>query len=175
VATKFNLLPVRAGSSKELKKISGIFQKLTIALFFVLILICGIGGGFLFYLTREVNNLNQEQDNLRKSIANLESTEQGLVLIKDRADKIQTLMTMRGELDSFLKQKEITDNLPPDVYFRGSKVSGDTSKLELLSARSRPLTELLENLVRNNKFPNLVLNGIDLDPFSGYGIVLQVF
>ncbi len=175
MARKFNLLPVDLAESKEIEKFSKTLLGLSI-FFAVVSVVIGISGlaGYFFY-SKELTKLGQEQENLKTSIKNLESTEQGLVLIRDRTQKIANILTSRITEGTFSKQMKIVENMPQDVYFKGSEITVQESGLDLLTQRSLVLSNFFTDLVKRQDLGNLVLKELNFNPGRGYFFTLQIY
>jgi len=90
-----NLLPKEPKKTKEVEKTTRLIGNATYFIAIILTIIGPLGGLTVYKFTRDLTKLKVENETLRSSIANLESTEQGLVLLKDRVGKIQTILGNR--------------------------------------------------------------------------------
>jgi hypothetical protein len=172
---KINLLPKEPRRSKEVDRFLRLIKNATyfIAIFFIF---AGpVSGLLIFKFTRDLGKLKAENETLRASITNLESTEQGLVLLKDRITKIQTILASRQSVGLHAKQTEVVASLPDGLSFQESELGNDVSRISLLAVSSQALQTFLKSVSANDHYLSLILSGFTFNPYLGYTFDLQVF
>jgi len=173
MALKINLLPEDHVKDKKAKRISRIVRTGTLAILALFILIGGAEAGILYYLSQQLDDLAQEQSNIKLSIANLESTEQNLVLIKDRVQKIQELLNNRPDEEIISKQKLITNALLTNLSVKSIVIRPPDYNIEITAASSLSVADLFQELSQKPGFDSLVLETTSFNPYEGYVLNLK--
>src|SRR3989344_2426496 len=92
-ALKINLLPGDLAPKASVLKLANALKKLSL-LGFALFLVGTLGGvAFFIYLTTEVESLRTSQEQPKKTISSLEQTEQRIILVRDRVQKAEKIIT----------------------------------------------------------------------------------
>lgn len=170
-----NLLPKEPKKTKEVEKTTRFIKNATYFIAIILTIIGPLGGLTVYKFTRDLNKLKVENETLRNSIANLESTEQGLVLLKDRVGKIQSILNNRQSIQIHAKQAEIIESLPDGLALDQTELKSDVSRVSLLAISSKALAGFLKDVSGNNHYLSLILSDLSFNPYLGYTFDLQVF
>ncbi|GEM_PF-3188098 len=175
MATKINLLPEQLAVGEELDKITGIIKIAIGILAAVSFFVAVLAVSYTFYLTKELDRLNQENASYKQSVVSLESTEQGLVLVKDRIQKIQTILDSQQNEALLGKQKTITDFFDETTSVEDSSIVQGSSRLELKTTNSQSLASLITQIIESkNDFSKVNISNISFSPFSGYSMNLII-
>lgn len=171
----FNLLPKDKTLSEKAIKTNKLLTKVAIATGVAFLLITAAGTGAYFLLNHQLNVAKQKQSDLTTSVQNLQSTEAGLILIKDRVQKVDSVLAARSSETSFEKQKSILDSAGGDISFKTSDIDTSRSVLELSSTSSLELLNLMQKLNARDDFATLYLNELLFNPLQGYTAKFEVF
>src|SRR3989344_2162633 len=172
MAAKINLLPGELETGEGVNKTTKVLSYF--AVFFTLILLLiGIGGGaYIYFLNQEVTKLDQENSSLLQSIRVLESTEQQLVLVKDRLLKIQGLLSNRSEETLFQKQKDLVAVLPEETIFDTSAIERGDSRISLISSSSVSLLGLFNDFTSSSLYTKVIMQSMGYADTSGFEVEL---
>lgn len=170
---KINLLPTRHKDATEVSGLRRLIRILTISSVVLSLSLAALGLAVIFLLSNQLKNLSRQQSELKTSITSLESTEQSLVLVKDRVQKIQELLSASADRDILTKLRFIADSLPPDLLISNSDLSSSGSFVELTAFSSSAIKELFSTLVKNKQFSSLILEDLKFNPVLGYQFTLN--
>lgn len=153
-------------TSKALFKIFTVFMT-----FFVVFALTSFA--VLFLLNFKISGLNKDIKTLEAQIVANQSTEQKLVLIKDRIKKIELL---RSE-DKIANQIKILDeNL--DLVERPNEIVGlELAKtgpiISVLTENSSDMTRYLNTLIDTGKYKDIKIVSLSYNPQRGYVVDLS--
>lgn len=170
---KFNLLPKDSSLNKDVLRLT---KALKVAITAIVVTACvgGMAGAsMIYYYTNLLNKEKDQYQSMRSTVTSLENTEQSLVLIKDRAQKLAEILNSRQNATTFLKQKALAANLPENVSFSGNSIQQTESRLDLVSGNSRSLADLLKALP-SGELETVVVRQITYNPSVGYMLSLYV-
>lgn len=170
MAVKLNLLPSEYAVGTGLSKALGITRMLGV-IGLAAFLIFGIGMGAFFLISSgELNSLKTNNDSLKSQILAEATSEQQLVLLKDRVKKIQTALG----LPSSIKNLTSIDSILPtsSESFTLSELSVDTTKIALnATLRSNAdLSTFMKSLAGVMDFKFVTLSSFAFNPTSGYSV-----
>ena len=174
MAIKLNLLPPELAIDKNLSsllKLSRSLGVISIAAFLIFVL--GVGG-FFIVSTVTLNNLNTNTDALKKQIADQETSEQQIVLLKDRIKKISLVQSTPGSLNNLVAIDPFLLNLTADSSV--SELSVDSQKTQLLLnfKSNSQLSTFLDTLSASDVFKTVVISSFSLSPVSGYSVGVNI-
>jgi Tfp pilus assembly protein PilN len=174
MAYTFNLLPPELVTGKEVARAVNIMK--TIAIFAVLLfaVLAAVGVTSVLYYQNQFTALSEQHDSLKTTVQSMEATEQGLVLVKDRTQKIQQILDSRTNEIVLGKHKEIVDTLPEGVTFRETDIDRDKASLDISSTGAGPVSELMTRLTQSEKYKKLVLDAISFNALFGYVLSLEI-
>lgn len=170
MAIKLNLLPPEYGTLGQLGKILRVTRALgviSMALFFVFAL--GVSAFFVIS-TININNLNSEIDSLKAQVTAQQTTEQKIVLVKDRIGKIKTILASPDALKNlaavspYISGASGIESLP-DLTIDPSKVD-----MILNFKTNSSLTNFISQISRDKNFTNVVLSSFNYSSTTGYSV-----
>lgn len=167
---KLNLLPQALMVSKSLNGVLKTIRALNVILVIAfLIFVVGIGGFFLISKST-LSSVEKNVDRLKTQIIAQESSEQQLILLKDRLSKISGIRTSRSILDNINNVNSLVSNL--SVNSEISELDMDLTKIKLsMTIRSNDdLTMFMKNLGNTNIFKTIILTSFGFNPLSGYAL-----
>jgi len=171
---KFNLLPKDSAANKDVVRATKALKVISM----VIIVIASIGGmagaSALYYYNNLLNKEKDRHQSLKSTVNNLENTEQSLVLIKDRAEKLSEIVGNRQSANIFLKQKQVVDDLPENMSFSATTIFPAETRLDVLSTSSRSMVSMFEDLNTREDLQTVVIKQISFNPSLGYTVSLFV-
>lgn len=169
---EINLIPTELAPKGLSVRLAQILRNVATA-GFVLVVVAGVGLGSFFLLTSlEIKNSNTRQDQLKTQIKSLESTEQSLVLLKDRISKAKQVMGADTISPVIVKTDAIISVLPPSVQAKEIDIA-DLTKFTVTVSDTSQLTQFMSALMAANKFLHVDLKGFSFSPASGYLVSLE--
>jgi len=109
-------------------------------------------------LNRSLSGTKQRQESLKTSIKALEQTEQRLVLVKDRLDKAESVISLANTSEEELALQQILSLIPDGVVFLKSSLSTEAIEVEVRAQDSITLSRLLSVLVPGNMLRPIIWN-----------------
>lgn len=174
-AQKVNLLPLDLAPKESVVKLSNNLKKIAV-LGFSLFLVAALSSlAFYFYLTNEVVRVSGQVEQKKKSIISLEATEQRLILIRDRVQKAEKVLSTSPTEKRIDSLTTLSKSFPAEITFTNVEISEDRIDLTLLAANSLALREGLNALQDSGLFKRVEMASFGLSPKSGYFISLQLF
>jgi len=171
-----NLIPKQPSDNKQVAQIT---KFLKIGSILTLILLAVVGGAVLsvsFYFSNQLQEEAGLQKSLKTEIENLESVETVMLLMKDRAQKAQTILQSRNTESKYLVFKNIVQDLSGDVALEEIKLDETQIAFEISASNSQELSKLLTDaLSQVEDGQTLTLVEVDYSYFTDYSsnFVLQ--
>lgn len=166
-----NLLPTEKKQSKDTQRSVQLLTRIAIAVG-VIVIIEGIAGvAALYFLNTKLTQVQQKHDSTVAQISALEATEQGLVLVKDRLQKVQTVLADRATYTNLEKLNKVVNGLTPDTAKLDKiELTSSGSKLTLGSTNSNELKNLVNQMGDSSIFSSSVIRSLSFSPLSGFEI-----
>lgn len=143
-------------------------QKASYAAVAVFIVLVVISFSYLFILSTQITSSNTTQGSLKTSISSLESTEQRVVLMKDRISKINALTKEEDTQELIGAFESITKQVPITAVLIAGEVTDEASKISYLMPSSSSLVELMAVVSANEDYEIVLLKAFSYTPSSGY-------
>jgi hypothetical protein len=174
-AKKFNLLPQKPVDNKLVIKNTANVKKAATIMSVVLVIALSISVGIIWFTNKNLNSLIAQNKDLKQKVIALENTETSLILVKDRLDKLQTLMEKRKSFDTFHLQADIVRALPEDVIYSRSDINlGSKADLQLKTSHSLLLADLIKDLESRDSLSSFKVNKISFDYQHGYIVDFEI-
>jgi Tfp pilus assembly protein PilN len=175
MARDINLLPPEKRMAKGVSRAIFFLRTLS-TLFLGMITFFALSGIFLIFIfNRRLNDLKTSNQNLKTSVANLQSSEQSLVLVKDRTQKLERIFAKRENEDHLTKQIAMVNSLPEKVRFQKSELEVGMSRLGLASGSSIALSQLLKSISVDENLKDLKIEKINFNALLGFEVDLEVY
>lgn len=163
-----NLLPTDISPKGPVVKISSLIKNLAV-ISFTLFLLTAFGMLAVFVLNSvQIRSLNQTSEELKTSIKSLETTEQGLVLVKDRLSKANLVLAVESGGDEAAGLGTITAGLPASVALTEAVISKDVLETTFVATDSQGLTTLMAQIISQEAFAKVDLVSFSFNPNAGY-------
>lgn len=173
MAVKVNLLPENYTAKKGVALISRWIK--TATLVSLVISIFSAIGLLAFFLIRssELKNLQRNLTTLEGELSALNTSEQKLVLLKDRLEKIKAVKSLTSANESLDTIEPVINLLPQDASV--SEISVDTQKIDasFIFRDTVALSAFLDNLESSGSFSAITLTSFGYTSQAGYLVGLR--
>lgn len=167
---KMNLIPKDMSISPKTVKSVKTVNYMSIVLGSALSLCVLAGIIYIVYLNTVKVSSQQQIENLKTQITNLQSSEQKLILVKDRLTKISAIQkdeSIADTLDSFI---DFSNSISQDstINIMDTKLSSSKSEVTVSADSSLSINRVLGFLGSGQVYKNVVMNTLGFNPLSGY-------
>ena len=170
----FNLLPPDLTPREEIIKISNFIKRISVVGYSVVLISAAIFVGAFFVLSNQLKTSISEQENWKVQISSLEETEQRLVLIKDRLEKVSKILKSATAADEIESLSQTQSILPEGVILREAKLSTGNSEMRLLTQNSSSTAQLLAKLLASGIYKKVELKALDFNQTVGFSLELNL-
>lgn len=163
-----NLLPTEISPKGPLVRISNLIKNLAI-ISFTIFLLAAFGMIAFFILNSiQTRSLNQSSETLKASIQSLETTEQGLVLVRDRLAKAKLVLAEESGGDEVEGLVSLIPGLPVSASLTEGVISKDTLEVTFVATDSQGLSALMALIISQDAFTKVDLVSFSFNPNAGY-------
>jgi hypothetical protein len=170
-----NLLPQEMGSNpkadKLVKKIKGYLVNELI----ILTLVVAAGLGAYFYYTNQVSLSEARVNDLKRQISSQESSEQKLMLIKDRVNKADSVLSKDATSTKIAQLELLLDIFPSGVSLNKADINEDRLEVELSAANTSSLVNFLSLVMNNGDYSRIDMVSLDYTNEKAFSITLDLF
>lgn len=165
-----NLLPQQQTNTKVASRAKkyGTYASLFLI---TLSLIYGTIYGF-FYLSGTISS--SSTDKLENDIKALQSTEQKMVLIRDRLSKASSILATASANDESLSFTGINATLPEGIVIQNSKLSPSEFTLSVKADSSQQIGEFIRSLVNSKKYAQIDLISMTFNAKDRYFVEIKI-
>lgn len=168
MAIKVNLLPPEYTTTKGLARFLKAAQGLgVISIAFFLVFTLGISG---FYIISSITlrSLNSDIDSLKNQISAQETSEQQIVLLKDRLSKIKTVLALPSSIENFKAATPYISSLSPTTSLSEATIDSQKIDMTLIVRSNADLVSLLQKFSGGNEFASVAMTNFTFSPSGGY-------
>ncbi len=170
---QINLLPIEITPKGFSVRLATILRNVA-TVGFIILLIAGVGIGAYFLITStEIRTSNTKQEQYKSVVKSLESTEQSLVLLKDRVGKVKTVLGLNTVGPGIEKAGAIISTFPPGIEAKEIQIA-ELTKFTVSVTDTAELTKFMSAAIAANKFKKIDLRGFSFSPSGGYLISLEM-
>lgn len=163
-----NLLPTDISPKGPIVKLSNLLKNLAV-IAFAIFLLAAFGMVAMFILNNaQIKDLEARSEALKTSIRSLETTEQSLILVKDRLGKAKQALALESGKDETEGMEIITSGLPSGVTLSEAVISKDVLDATFITLDSESLASLMAIIISQNTFKKVELISFSFNPNSGY-------
>lgn len=174
MAIKLNLLPPELAVDKNLNIIIKTVRSLgIISIASFLIFIVGLVGFFIMS-SITLKNLTSDIDVSKNKIIAQEASEQQIILLKDRINKISTIQNLPTSLKNIIAIEPFLANLSPDSLLSELDIDSQKAQLLLNFKSNNDLGTFFRNLSGSEVFKSVVLSSFSLNPATGYSVSINI-
>lgn len=174
MAVKFNLLPPELSVSKNLNNALKTLRALDVIAVAVFLVFC-IGLGVFFVISfLSLNNINSSITQLKSKVSAQESSEQQIVLLKDRLKKITALQSQPNALSNLTVIESFLLNLSPATSISQMQVDSTKIDLSLDFSVNSDLSAFLSALKNSSAFKSVTMSSFSFNPTTGYLVDVNI-
>jgi hypothetical protein len=169
-----NLLPINLVPKVSVVRFASGFKKASIIMFGLFSLAAlGLGGWYVFNAI-EISTLQKTEADLKASVILLEATEQKMVLVRDRLDKIQKVWETDDSSVTIAKLKEIAEIYPADTKIGNITAGRLDIDQNLILSSSSSVNNLFSQLdAMGSNYEKIELVSLVYSPAVGYATNLK--
>jgi len=165
-----NLLPQNLQISKSLGKVLKTTKALGV-ISIVVFIISALGvGAFFIYSKITLTNLQTEVTKLKSQVKAMESSEQQLVLLKDRLAKITSIKSAPNATKNITNVDTLFVGLSPSSMMEMANISSNKMDISMSIASNEDISLFLKNIKDTDIFSKVDLSTFGYSPGVGYSI-----
>jgi hypothetical protein len=168
-----NLLPQELRPKTYAIKLSKSLRKIANVGLVVLFIAIAIIGGVYGFLTYRSRTIVSNGDKVTRDIKTLESTEQKLVLVQDRLNKVNTVLGAQNASDTASIFYEVSKALPEGVVISESKLDSTYANITIMANSSMLISKFISELTSLG-YKNIMLKSFGFDKEIGYRVEVSV-
>lgn len=173
MAIKIDLLPIESKIKGSYIKAAKFAKTLGLILISIYLLGSIFVTGYILVLNSQIGSIENNIEKLKIDIRSLESSEQKIVLLKDRISKIKYIMTLKSANTGLDSIKDIIDKLDENSSVTELKI--DTSRIEAsFNLKSTSALYSFMNNLQSQQFTNLKIDNFTFNPNTGYLISVVI-
>ena len=174
MATKINLLPPGFGVTGNLGKILKAVRMVgVIGLAFFLVFGLGISIYFIVS-TITFNALKSETNSLKEQVKTLQTTEQQIVLLKDRIGKINMALGLPEAIKNLIAIEPFISNLSSSASLNQLEIDPQKIELSLQFRSTADTSAFIKSLSDMKDFRSVVLTSFGYDSTNGYTVGISI-
>ncbi|KKR69655.1 MAG: hypothetical protein UU12_C0040G0013 [Candidatus Woesebacteria bacterium GW2011_GWA2_40_7b] len=174
MATKINLLPPGFGVTGNLGKILKAVRMVgVIGLAFFLVFGLGISIYFIVS-TITFNALKSETNSLKEQVKTLQTTEQQIVLLKDRIGKINMALGLPEAIKNLIAIEPFISNLSSSASLNQLEIDAQKIDLSFQFRSTADTSAFIKSLSDMKDFRSVVLTSFGYDSTNGYTVGISI-
>jgi hypothetical protein len=167
---KLNLMPSGLLISKSLSKVLKTVKAINVILIAIFIIFI-VGVGIYFILSSiSLKNTETKVEQLKSQIVLQETSEQQLIILKDRLTKISAAKASPDSLKNLSGVNTVLANLSQDSSISQMDVSPTKIDLTMTIRSNTDLTNFIKNVEETNLFKSILLSSFGYSSTGGYNI-----
>lgn len=175
MAVKVNLLPEDLAVKKGTAKIAKLFKSLT-TISLVVALVVGVGLLIFFLVSYfQLKGLESNIADVEAQVKAQETTEQRVVLLKDRLTKIKQIQAIEDASKPIEDISPFLNTLPVEASLGEFDVDSDKIDASFRFASSTSLNDFFTSLLDFDAFPRATLTSFGFNPNNGYLVGVRFF
>jgi len=172
---RINLLPQELKPKGYVLKLSKTLNKLALISIAILLAAAFVFlGSFIFFSQQTKASLGR-QESLKSEIRALEATEQKLILVKDRIQKIGKVLNVENTTEELGVLKQIVEILPEGVSFNSVGISDSSVELEVTAPNLLSIGQFFLSIINSQGFQKVTVTGFSYKLETGYVVGLIFF
>lgn len=170
MAIKLNLLPPKYGALGNVGKVLKATRALGViamALFFVFALAVS---AFFIISTITINNLNSDVNSLKSQVTAQQTSEQQIVLVKDRIGKIKTVLATPDALKNLTAINTYISGLSGTTALTDLSIDPLKVDMSLTFRTNADLTNFMTQISQDKNFGSIALTSFGFAAATGYSV-----
>lgn len=173
-AINLNLLPPEYSVSGPLGKSIKLIKSLNVIFLAVFLVFVLSASAFFLISSLSLKNMQSQEDGLKSQISAQETSEQQIVLLKDRLGKIKTLNSQNDNSQIVAALDPEVGSLPGSATLSDLSISSQKTEIAVIFSDANDFSSFLKGLTNSQKFKSIVLTSFGLNPLSGYLVSLKL-
>ena len=168
MAIKVNLLPEALTVKKGTAAVAKILRSISVVSL-VIAIVLGLGLlGFFIVSSFELRSVQTNVESLKNQIKSQETTEQRMVLLKDRLAKIKLVSAIPSSSKALTSISPVLQTLPADASLGELAIDSQRIDSSFSFRNSVSLSSFFGNLKSFGAFPVITLASFGFNPSSGF-------
>ena len=168
MAVNLNLLPQDLRVSKGINNVIRLTRSINVILVVIFIVSIIGAGAFLIISSIRLNSIQSEITKLEQQVKAQETSEQQLVLLKDRISKISTARSYLNATKNIENINSVLTNTLSAVKIDSLSITPSKTDISLTLLSNEDLKTYLKNLKESGKFKSVDLYSFDYNKNIGY-------
>lgn len=169
-----NLLPKDLTPKEGVVKVSDLIKKFVTIGFTALLISLLAFIGFYYYINEKIKEAQVRQEAIMIEISALEQTEVRLVLVKDRLQKSESILSIDTAKNEVLSLSSLLEILPSGSEISQTVLSQNETTVVIELDSSKTLSELLARLVSSGIYSTITITSLGYNQLTGYSIALRL-
>lgn len=174
MALKINLLPPESTVSGPMGQLIKITRALNIILLGGFILFAFGLSAFFIFNSLKLQNINSEIAQLKSSVSAQESSEQQVVLLKDRLGKVQLLQSLPSSMKNMVNIDNFLATIEGNATLTELDVDSQKTDISMLFRNNADLSNFLRSITSSKLFKSATLSSFGFNPASGYLVSIHL-
>lgn len=174
MAIKVNLLPTEKRVGKGLQRILRVTRMLGV-ISLVIFILFGLGMiAFFVFNSISLGNLKTANGDLEDRITGLETSEQKIVLLKDRVGKIKSLFSIPSAINNLDSVNTVLSPLSKDTTISELNVNPTKVSMSINFKSAADIGVFLTGLKDTKSFQTVSISSFSFNPVSGYLVSIAI-
>lgn len=169
-----NLLPQNLQVSKGLDGVLKTTKALGVILIVTFIVFAIGAAGYFIYSKITLNNLQTNIEQLKSQVKAQESSEQQLVLLKDRLAKISSVRSAPNSSKNITGLDSLFTNVSPQSSANQIDVSSQKINITMMIRSNEDLVTFIQNLKNTKLFKTVTLTSLGYTTNLGYSMIVNL-
>ena len=174
MAIKINLLPPESTVSGPLGQVIKVTRMLNVIFLGGFIVFIFVLGGLFIFNSLKLQNLNTNIAQLKSQVSAQETSEQQVVLLKDRIGKIQLLQTLPNSMKNITNIDTFLNTVEGNSTLTELDVDSQKTDISMLFSNNNDLSNFLKSITSSKLFKSAVLSSFGFNPASGYLVSIHL-
>ena len=170
--SEINLLPQELKPSGTILRLSKNLKNIALLAVVILFLSVTLSLGAYFILDNRISTSASNQEDLKQQIKALQQTEQRLVLIKDRLEKINSISKKPRANDEVERLNIVSALFPENTYVKAVELDVNNAAVAISSERLDNIATYLASVVSSGEYVQINLAFLEYDSKQGYVVGL---
>lgn len=167
-----NLVPEELKPKRAILGLANYLKRVAIVGFVVFFVTVVVSVGGFLIVRSQLQESIKRQDELKVSIDALKETEQKLVLVKDRLEKVDKIFGLDFLDEEVSVLENVLLNIPQGVIFRKADLKSGVTDITLVADTSSSLAEFLASILATSAYRKIEMTGFSYTPETRYSIGL---
>ncbi len=169
---EINLLPEELKPKSSYIKLSSFLKKFALLGVIILLFFLSASLGVGIFLDKRISVSLKNQESLKNKIKALEKTEQRIVLVKDRLEKIKSLKSKSNANDELDRLNVLSKLFPEGTNVKEVNINVDELSISVLADNLDDIALYLANVITSKEFNKVILKSLEFNLKEGYSVKL---